>query len=509
MIHEPMNLEQKKIGRFIASLRKERGLTQADVARQLKTSQSAVARIERGEQNLSVAMLKKISQILHRPIMQLSSGAMNFKIQGGKALKGTVTMSTSKNAAVGLLAACLLNKGVTTLERVPRIEEVNRLIEVLQSIGVKVEWLKENNLRLTPPATINWKGLNVTAATKTRSIIMFMGPLMHLMKRFSIPYAGGCKLGTRTVRPHLYALEAMGAQITVKDDRYEVTVPKRHAAEVVLYESGDTVTENALMAASKIDGTTVIKYASSNYMVQDLCFFLEELGVKIDGVGTTTLVVTGEPEINVDVTYAPSEDPIEAMSFLAAAIVTDSSIMLKRCPIDFLELELLHLEKMGLRYEVKKKYLARNGQTQLVDLQTAPSKLHALKDSIHSRPYPGINADNLPFFVLIASVAEGRTLIHDWMYDNRAIYYTELNKVGGRVTLLDIHRVHVDGPADFQPAEVVTPPALRPAMLILLAMLAAKGTSILRNVYSINRGYEDITKKLKAIGARIEVVQEI
>ncbi len=504
-----MNLEQRKIGRYIASLRKERGLTQADVARQLKTSQSAVARIERGEQNLSVAMLKKISRILHRPIVQLSSGAMNFKIQGGKALKGSVTMSTSKNAAVGLLAACLLNKGVTTLERVPRIEEVNRLIEVLQSVGVKVEWLKDNDLRLTPPATINWNGLDAKAAAKTRSIIMFMGPLMHHMDTFSIPYAGGCKLGTRTVRPHLYALEAMGAKVTVKDDCYRVMVPKRRAAEVVLYESGDTVTENALMAAAKIDGTTVIKYASSNYMVQDLCFFLEKLGVEIDGIGTTTLTVTGKPEIDVDVTYAPAEDPIEAMSFLAAAIVTGSLVLLKRCPIDFLELELLHLEKMGLRYEIKKKYLARNGQTQLADIQTMPSKLHALKDSIHSRPYPGINADNLPFFVLIASVAAGRTLIHDWMYDNRAIYYTELNKVGARVTLLDIHRVHVDGPVDFQPAEVVTPPALRPAMLILLAMLAAPGTSVLRNVYSINRGYEDITEKLKALGARIEVVQEI
>ena len=338
---------------------------------------------------------------------------------------------------------------------------------------------------------------------------MFMGPIMHIMDRFEIPYAGGCKLGTRTVRPHLYALEALGARIQVKDDCYEVTVLKKDAAEIVLYESGDTVTENALMASAKIDGTTVIKYASANYMVQDLCFYLEKLGVKVDGIGTSTLIVTGRPDINVDVTYAPSEDPIEAMSFLAAAIVTKSSVLLKRCPIDFLELELLHLQKMGLKYQIKKCYFARNGQTQLADIQTAPSKLHALKDSIHSRPYPGINADNLPFFVLIASIAKGRTLIHDWMYDNRAIYYTELNKIGARVTLLDIHRVHVDGPVEFQPAEVVTPPALRPAMLILLGMLAAKGTSILRNVYSINRGYEDVTEKLKNLGARIEVVQEL
>ncbi len=504
-----MKKSHETIGALVHRLRNERGLTQQEFSRRLKTSQSAVARIERGEQNISVDLLQKISHALGRPILELSSGAMNFKITGGKQLHGTVIMSTSKNATVALLVACLLNKGVTTLERVPRIEEVNRLLEVLASIGVKVEWLRNNDLRITPPKKLDWSELDKNAGGKTRSIIMFMGPLMHLMNRFSIPYAGGCKLGTRTVRPHLFVLEAFGASIKVKNDCYEVSVPKTRVAEVVLYESGDTVTENALMAAAKMNGVSTIKYASANYMVQDLCFFLEKLGVKIDGIGTSTLIVHGKPVIDTNVTYAPSEDPIEAMSFLSAAIVTNSSIALKRCPIDFLELELLFLEKMNFKYAMSKRYAARNGRTVLVDIQTKPSKLKAPKDNIHSRPYPGINADNLPFFVLIASVAEGRTLIHDWMYDNRAIYYTELNKIGGRVTLLDVHRVHVDGPVAFQPSEVITPPALRPAMLILLGMLAANGTSILRNVYSINRGYEDVAEKLKKLGAKIEVVQEI
>ena len=338
---------------------------------------------------------------------------------------------------------------------------------------------------------------------------MFMGPLMHWTKSFDLPYAGGCKLGTRSVHPHLEGLEKLGLRVQVKESVYHVEVKRPKPAEIILSEAGDTVTENVLMAAAKIDGITVIKYASANYMVQDVCFYLQKLGVKIEGIGSSTLTIHGKSEINMDVTYAPSEDPIEAMSFLAAAIVTDSSITLKRCPIDFLELELLYLSNMGFKYEIKKSYLADNGQTRLVDIQTLPSVLTALTDKIAPRPYPGINMDNLPFFVLIACKAKGRTLIHDWPYENRAIYYTELTKVGGKVTLLDIHRAQVDGPVAFTAADITTPPALRPAMLILIAMLSAKGTSMLRNVYSINRGYEDIAEKFSKLGANIKVVRQL
>ncbi|MBI2477055.1 helix-turn-helix domain-containing protein, partial [Candidatus Uhrbacteria bacterium] len=406
------------LGELIATLRKSRGMTQLALAKAIATSQSAVARMERGEQNVSMAMLQKVSKVLRRPLVQLAGDATSFRIEGGKPLHGTVTMSASKNAAVGLLAASLLNRGVTTLERVPRIEEVHRLIEVMQSIGVRVEWKKNGDVRITPPKKLNLKHLDLHAAQKTRSIILFMGPLMHLFDRFALPYAGGCKLGTRTVRPHLYALEALGAKIAVKDDHYDVWVPKRTAGDIVLYESGDTVTENALFAAARMHGATVIRYASANYMVQDVCFYLQKLGVRIEGVGTTTLTVYGVPDIDVDVTYAPSEDPIEAMSFIAAGIVTHSAITIKRCPIRFLELELLHLAKMGFLYKITKRYVARNGQTELVDIETRSSKLTAVKEAISPRPYAGINADNFPFFVLVASVASGRTLIHDWMYDN-------------------------------------------------------------------------------------------
>ncbi len=278
---------------------------------------------------------------------------------------------------------------------------------------------------------------------------------------------------------------------------------------IVLTERGDTVTENALLAAARHDGVSVIRNASPNYMVQDLCFFLEKLGVRIEGIGTTTLTVHGVPEITCDVDYTPAEDPVEAMSLLAAAVVTSSELTIRRVPIEFLEIELAVLEGMGLDYDRTPEYPAHNGHTRLVDLTVRPSKLTAPIDTIHPMPFPGINIDNVPFFAAIAAAAHGTTMIHDWVYDNRAIYLTELTRLGADVKLLDPHRVLVQGPTRWRAAEMMCPPALRPAVVILLAMLAAQGTSVLRNVYVINRGYEDLAERLNSIGARIETFRDI
>jgi UDP-N-acetylglucosamine 1-carboxyvinyltransferase len=264
-----------------------------------------------------------------------------------------------------------------------------------------------------------------------------------------------------------------------------------------------------MMAAALHPGTTVIRNASSNYMVQDLCFFLQALGVEVEGIGTTTLTVTGRESIDVDVDYSPSEDPIEAMSLLAAAIVTRSEITICRAPIEFLEIELAMLEEMGFRYDLSEEYLAANGRTRLVDITTRSSDLVAPRDKIHPMPFPGLNIDNLPFFAVIAAVAEGQTYLHDWVYDNRAIYLTELNKLGGRVTLLDPHRVMIEGPTSWTGAELICPPALRPAVVVLLAMLASKGTSVLRGTYVIHRGYEDLAERLSSLGADIETFRDI
>ena len=501
-----------RIGNLIRDARKHRGWTQQQLADVLNTSQSAVNRIEKGHQNLSLEMLARIGEALDSEMITLGQpGPTHLRVTGPTTLSGEIDVKTSKNAGVALLCASLLNKGRTTLRRVARIEEVNRLLEVLESLGVKTQWLNEDNdLEIIPPTTLDLANIDENAARRTRSIIMFLGPLLHREDSFELPYAGGCNLGERTVEPHMSALRPFGLSVKTTDGQYHASVNHEIAPvrPIVLTERGDTVTENALMAAALYPGTTVIRNASSNYMVQDLCFFLQKLGVTVDGIGSTTLTVTGVHDIDVDVDYSPSEDPIEAMSLLAAAIVTQSSITIRRVPIEFLEIELALLEEMGFQYSRSEEYVAANGRTRLVDLTTQPSTLRAPLDKIHPMPFPGLNIDNLPFFAVIAAVADGQTLLHDWVYENRAIYLTELTKLGASVKLLDPHRVLVEGPTHFSATEIVCPPALRPAVVILLAMLASKGTSVLRSTYVIHRGYEDLAERLSELGADIETFRD-
>lgn len=500
----------QKIGNLIAENRQKQGLTQTQLAEAIGTSQSAINRIENGGQNISIEMVARISEVLNSNIVTVNhSGKMNFKVHGGKKLSGEIRVKTSKNAAVALLCASLLNKGKTTFRKVARIEEVNRIIEVLNSMGVKTRWLDGNDLEIMPPARLRLEDIDIDAAKRTRTVIMFLGPLLYQYDDFKLPFAGGCNLGKRTVEPHLSGLRYFGMNVTAETDYYHAkTNADSGNRTILLTERGDTVTENIIMAAALSPDTTIIRNASPNYMVQDVCFFLKKLGVKIEGIGTTTLKITGRKHINKNIDYYPSEDPIEAMSFIAAAVVTDSEITIRRAPIEFLEIELATLAEMGLKFDLSEEYFANNGQTRLVDIVLYHSELKAAKDKLHALPFPGINMDNLPFLGLIATAAKGRTLVHDWSYENRAIYFTELSKLNAQIELVDPHRVYITGPTRWKPADVVAPPALRPSVVVLLAMLAAPGTSILRDVYSINRGYEELAARLNSLGAEVEVVIE-
>ena len=507
-----MDTTNQKIGHLIAQIRQERNLTQAEFAKQLGTSQSAVNRMEHGKQNLSLETLGRISDVLNKQLISLSGKAVNLRIEGGHKLSGEITLKHSKNAAVGLLCASLLNYGTTKFIGVPKIEEVFRIIEVLQSIGVQVKWSNVNDLEIKRPRELKLDNMDAEAARKTRSVLMMLGPIMHDYSSFKIPYAGGCKLGQRTVAPHLYALEEFGMSIVATRGHYNVTVTKKDAGRFALYETGDTVTENAIFAAARTPSETIIQFASANYAIQDVCYYLQHLGVKIEGIGTTVLKIKGAAMLKKNVTFELTEDPIEAMFFVSAALTTNSEITIRRVPIDFMMLEVLKLRKMGAQIDETPRYKAGNGFTDLVDLTVRKHEggLKALSVKIHPNVYPaGINADNLPYFVPIAAICEGRTLIHDWIYENRAIYYTEMTKVGMSVELADPHRLYIVGATKFNKADVVCPPALRPASLLLIGMLAADGISTLRNVYTINRGYEDLADRLNSLGAKIQVFHEL
>lgn len=422
-------------------------------------------------------------------------------------MRGKVINQTAKNSAVAILCASVMIKGKTVLTDVPQIEEVNRILELLKSIGVVVKMVGKK-IELDASGDLNLSKIDKVSSEKTRSSLLLLGALAARVKRYKLYKSGGCKLGERTVRPHLYALEKFGVGVVSKDKFYEVENSPLRAAEIVMYESGDTPTENAIMAAVLAPGVSVIKMASANYMVQDVCYFLEKAGAKIEGIGATTLKITGVKKLNSVSDYPIMPDPIVAMTYLSAAITTKSNLTVSNCPMDFLDLELCKLEKMGQKFKIINKRKSKNGKFEVVDIKIIPSALDALPDKIYGRPFPGLNIDNLPLFVPILTQAKGRTLVHDWAYENRAVYYLDLVKLGARITLLDPHRVWVEGPTEFRANELMAPPALRPAVNVLICMLAAKGKSILRDTYEIDRGYENLYEVLNKAGADITVVKD-
>lgn len=424
-------------------------------------------------------------------------------------MSGSIQTNSAKNSAVAILCAAPMIEGKTTLTNVPLIEEVNRIIEVLESIGIKVRWTGDHSLEINNTGNLSPDNINRESFLRTRSGLLLMGSLANKFDKFRLPKSSGCLLGKRTVSPYLIAMSYLGFEVDETDDAYLVQKANSKTQSFTMYESGDTATENSIMAAAALPGVTEIHFASSNYMTQDLCFFLEKAGVGIEGIGSNTLRISGAEKLKPVKDYPIMPDPIESMAFISIAITTGSELEVKGCPLDFLRLELEKLRVMGQEYSLSESYLSANGKFELVDITLQPSKLRALPDKIYGRPYPGLNIDNLPLFVPILTQAEGETLVHDWVYENRIIYYIELNRLGANIALHDPHRVTVTGPTRLQPAEIICPPALRPSINLLICMLAAKGRSILRNSYSIDRGYENIVGRLNALGADIKSIESL
>lgn len=432
-----------------------------------------------------------------------------FVIDGGKKLKGSIEAGSGKNSPIALLCATLLVRDKVVLRDVSQAEEVMRVLEVFTSIGVSYTWQDASTLVLDTSQELKMEKIDKEVSGKMRIVLLFMGALASRENNYKLYRSGGCKLaiGERTVYPHIYALEKFGLKIVSKEKFYAVSTTKLRSAEVVMYESSDTATENAIMAAVLAPGTSTIKYASANYMVQDLCYFLVAAGAKISGIGTTTLVITGVKKLHSVASYHVAPDPVDAMAWISLAITTKSPLTIKNCSLDFLDLELEHLRIMGQKFILLNKRKSKSGHFVVVDIKIVPSKLIALPDKLHGRPYPGFNLDNVPLFAPILTQAVGRTLIHEWAYDNRALYYLELQKLGAKVILLDPHRAMIEGPTKLEASEMVCPPALRPGMAVLIAMIAAKGKSTLRNAYMIERGYEHLLERLQKVGVNIKKIE--
>ncbi len=446
-----------------------------------------------------------LDYILKINLDKIVKNMANLLINGGKKLHGVIRTNSAKNSAVAILCATLMIKGKTTLTEVPHIEEVLRIIEILNSLGLKITWIDQHKLEIINSGSLDPKKLDREAFLKTRSALLLMSTLSSQLKAFSLPKSGGCKLGKRTVNPYILSLKHLGIKVKETNTAYNISYTNKKAAKFTMYETSDTGTENAIMAAIFAPGQTIINFPSSNYMVQDLVFFLKQAGAKIEW-NNISLEITGIKELYPVKNYPIMPDPIESMAFISLAITTKSKLKITHCPIDFLLLEIEKLRIMGQKIKISPSYKSKNTHFNLVDLELPVCHLKALPDKIHPQPYPGINIDNLPLFVPILTQAEGATLVHDWIYENRAIYYTELSRLGANIMLHDPHRVTVTGPTELKPNEIVCPPALRPSINILICMLAAPGKSILRNSYSIDRGYENIYKRLNKLGAEISIL---
>ncbi len=430
-----------------------------------------------------------------------------YKVEGGHTLAGTIRTTSGKNAPIAILCGALLVKGTSTFTGIAHIEELERLLELFVSIGVTVVWEDTNTLSVDA-TTISVKGIDKTACGRMRISLLLMGALAAREQQFTLYKSAGCKLGKRTIRPHILALQNLGIEVESTEETYEVNASALAGATIIMDESGDTATENAILGAVLAPGETVIKFASANYMVQDLCYFLVDAGAKIEGIGTTTLRITGVDTLQANNTYAAMPDPVDAMAWLSLAVTTKSPLIIERCPLEFLELEMEKMKLMGQKFVLHNERMSDSGYFRLADIEVVPSDLVALSDKLSCRPFPGLNIDALPLFLPMLTQATGQTLVHDWVYENRAIYYTELNKLGAKVILMDPHRVLVQGPEGLIGNEIVAPDAIRPAMAVLIAMIAAKGKSTLRNIYPIERAYEGIVERLTAVGVNITRVEE-
>lgn len=435
-----------------------------------------------------------------------------WTVHGGHQLSGTITTKGSKNSALAIISASLLIREPVVLENIPRISDVFDMLTILKSLGFEVHWEEHNTLRLQRPVMLAVNKMDKHAAERTRAIVLLVAGLAMDHEDFTLPFPGGCELGDRSLEPHADALLQLGLQVEIEIGGLSV----RHAdfnepegATVTLLESGDTVTENAVLAAVAMKRTSVqISNASCNYMVQDLCLFLQRLdGVEIEGICSPLLTIrrSGARQVH-PIAYSILEDPIEAFFFIAAAAVTKSHLHIARVPVGFISLELRLLRKMELDIKQGASYPGANGQTVLRDLEILGHRgfLHALESKIHPNIYPfGVNVDNLPAFGGIAAVCKGDTLLHDWMYERRATFFTLLGDFGVQVELQDMHRAYITGSADLQASDCRLPPALRPASMVLLAALAAPGLSCLRDVGILDRGYEDLLGRLQSLGGRI------
>lgn len=411
-----------------------------------------------------------------------------FIIHGGKKLKGEIEVKGYKNAATPIIAASLLTSEECIIKNVPRIGDVFRMVEILESIGVEVAWLAPNTLSIKAEH-INPEKMDFKAVSRMRSSILLLGPLLARCGKFKMPQPGGCVIGARPIDSHFTALERLGANITRENGFYCFEAKKLEGKEIVLPEFSVTATENLMMAASLTDGKTTIKIAALEPQVQDLQKFLKKMGAKVKFGNFNTVIIEGVKKLH-GATHTVIPDPIEAGTFAIAAVATKSELVIKNVIRDHLDLVFEKLAEMGAKFEF-------DGD----NVKIMPVGM-LISAKIEARIFPGLPTDLQAPFGILATQAQGTTLIHDTLFEGRLGYINELNKMGANAIICDPHRALISGPTQLYGAEI-TSFDLRAGATMIIAALVAQGESVISNIEQIDRGYENIEERLRAIGADI------
>ena len=420
----------------------------------------------------------------------------SYIVEGGHALSGRVRPAGNKNAALPAIAATVMASEPVTLQNIPRIGDVETLLEIVTSLGAEVRW-DEGNAVTIDASSVSKGSVDRALTERIRASILLAGPLLARFGKVDLPPPGGDVIGRRRLDTHFLAFEALGATVRLAGG-FEIEAQALRGADFFLDEPSVTATENAIMAAVLAKGKSLIRNSASEPHVQDLCHLLNAMGARIEGTGTNQLHIWGVPELG-GATFAVGSDHIEAGSFVGLAAVTGSEIVVEGAPVEHLDSTLLGFRRLGVEVSVDGDTLTVHGDRTC----QVESDAFGAVPKIDDGPWPAFPADLTSIAVVTATQCTGTVLVHEKMFESRMYFTDKLVGMGARIILCDPHRAVVVGPSALQ-GTVLESPDIRAGMAMLIAALGAQGTSRIRNVTQIERGYERIDERLKALGARIE-----
>lgn len=421
-----------------------------------------------------------------------------FVIEGGEPLSGTIEVQGNKNAALPLLCATLLTDEPVVLSNLPRVRDVEAMGKLLAHLGAQVDEETPTRWRLCTKSLTTTKP-PVELSRQLRASFAVAGPLLARGGEVTISTPGGDRIGRRPLDTHIQAFRALGAEVEVHPERYDIRAPKGlKGAEIFLEEMSVLATENAIMAASLASGTTVLRNAASEPHVQDLCHLLVAMGATIEGIGTNTVVIEGKGRLG-GATFEVGPDYIEVGSFIALSAMTGGPLLIKKARPSDHRMTRVAFGRLGVHWEDRGEDIFVPAEQELV----IRDGLHGAHARIHDAPWPGFPADLTSIAVVLATRCRGTVLIHEWMYESRLYWVDRLISMGARIIVCDPHRAVIEGPSKLY-GKPMSSPDIRAGMALLLAALAAEGKSTIQNAQQIDRGYSNIEQRLRALGARIE-----